>query len=49
MLVTAIPTWQAGDTFLAGSELVKFRILDVDTEDPPPKANGVFTVEAVEE
>jgi hypothetical protein len=48
MFVTAIPIWKAGDEFLAGPELVKFRILDVDIEQTPGDAHGVFTVEAVE-
>jgi hypothetical protein len=42
MCVTAIPSWKAGDTFLAGTELVKFRILDVDTEQTPGDAHGVL-------
>jgi hypothetical protein len=31
-----------------GSELAKFRILDVDTEQMPAGSGGVFTFEAVE-
>ena len=45
MFVTAIPNWKTGDEFLAGSDLVKFRIVDVDTEQSPGDAHGVFTVE----
>lgn len=48
MFVTAIPSWKPGDEFLAGSDLPKFRILDVDTEQTPGDAHGIFTVEAVE-
>ena len=29
MFVTAIPTWREGDTFLAGAELQRFRILKI--------------------
>lgn len=47
--LTAIPSWKPGDEFLAGSKLVKFRILDVDTEQTPGDAHGVFTVETVED
>jgi hypothetical protein len=49
MFVTAIPSWNVGDEFLAGSDLVKFRILDVDTEQTPGGAHGAFTVETVGE
>ena len=49
MFVTATPNWKPGDEFLAGSELVKFRILDVDTEQTPGDADGVVTVWAVDE
>ena len=49
MFVTAIPSWKPGEEFLAGSALVKFRILDVDTEQTPGDAHGVFTVQAVVE
>jgi len=49
MFVTAIPSWKVGDEFLAGSALVKFRILEVDTEQTPGDADGVFTVEGVED
>jgi hypothetical protein len=38
-----------GDTFLAGSDLREFRVLDVNTDDVPAEASGVFTVEAVDE
>jgi hypothetical protein len=34
-----------GDTFFAGSDLRKFRILDVNTEEGRDGACGVFTVE----
>jgi hypothetical protein len=36
MFVTAIPSWKPGDEFLAGSELVRFRILDVDSQQTSP-------------
>ena len=39
MFVTAIPSWRPGDTFLAGSELQRFRIVDVNTEDPPDESH----------
>jgi hypothetical protein len=29
MFLTAIPDWRVGDTFLAGSELQRFRILAI--------------------
>ena len=49
MFLTAIPNRRAGDKFLAGRGLVKFRILDVDTdantEQNPAGLSGVFTVE----
>ena len=45
---TAVPDWKAGDTFLAGSDLRRCRILDVNTEDPPAASHGVFTVEPVD-
>jgi hypothetical protein len=30
VFVTAIPSWKPGDEFLAGSDLVTFRIVDVE-------------------
>jgi hypothetical protein len=48
MFITAIPNWKVGDEFLGGSDLQKFRILEVDSEQVPDGADGVFTVEAVE-
>jgi hypothetical protein len=33
IFITAIPRWQAGDTFLAGPSIRQFRILDVNTDD----------------
>jgi hypothetical protein len=30
VFVTAIPTWNAGDTFLAGPDLTRFRILEIE-------------------
>lgn len=47
VFVTAIPSWNVGDEFLAGTDLVKFRILDVSAEDVPEETHGVFTVERV--
>ena len=41
MFVTAIPRWEAGDTFPAGSDLRRFRILDVNTENPPEEFASV--------
>jgi hypothetical protein len=32
--LTGLDGWQVGDTFLAGSELQRFRILAIDTEAP---------------
>ena len=49
MFVTAIPSWRVGDEFLAGSDLRKFRVVDVSDEEPPPDADGILTVEAVDE
>ena len=45
---TAVPDWKVGDEFLGGSDLQKFRIVAVNTEDPPEEFNGVFVVEPVE-
>jgi hypothetical protein len=49
MFLTAIPSWKPGDTFLAGSELVRFRILDVNTDEVPDGAHGVLIVEGAED
>jgi hypothetical protein len=46
--VTTIRSWEPGDEFLAGSDLRKFRIVAINTEDPPEEFNGVFIVESVE-
>jgi hypothetical protein len=48
MFLTAIPNWKVGDEFLAGSDLRKFRILDVNSEQVPDGAHGVLTVEPVD-
>jgi hypothetical protein len=49
MFLTAIPNWKVGDEFLAGRHLEKFRIVGVNTEDPPGRAHGIFVVEPVGE
>lgn len=46
--LTAIPSWRAGDTFLAGSELRRFRIVAMD-EAPSDDFHGLMTVEAVDD
>jgi hypothetical protein len=48
VFVTTMSSWRPGDEFLAGSTLQKFRILDVDSEQQPDGADGVFTVELVD-
>ena len=49
MFVTAIPTWKPGDTFLAGSDLRRFRIVAVEPEvTGVADHHGVVTVEPVE-
>ena len=48
MFLTAIPTWKAGDEFLVGRDLRKFRVVAVNQDDPPPESNGLLVVEAVE-
>jgi hypothetical protein len=51
--LTAIPEWRAGDEFLAGELLQRFRILGiapVDDQDPDPVADlfdAYWTVERV--
>lgn len=42
--LTAVPTWKPGDTFLAGSDLVRFRIVDIQ-EPPSDDFNALFVVE----
>jgi hypothetical protein len=44
---TIIPTWNVGDTFLAGSELQRFRIVAIETEYDEDAA-FVWVVEPVE-
>ena len=34
-VLTAIPTWKPGDEFLGGSDLQTFRIVAINTDDPP--------------
>jgi hypothetical protein len=46
--VTTIRSWEPGDEFRAGSDLRKFRIVAINTEDPPEEFNGMFVVELVE-
>jgi hypothetical protein len=46
--VTTIRSWEPGDEFRAGSDLRRFRIVAVNTEEPPEEFNGVFVVELVE-
>jgi hypothetical protein len=48
VFLTAIPSWKVGDEFLAGANLTKFRILDIQAERLPKEAHGVFTVEPLE-
>jgi hypothetical protein len=38
----SIPTWAEGDTFLAGTELVRFRILAIDAMMDPDEARDTF-------
>jgi hypothetical protein len=45
---TAIPTWRAGDEFLAGCELQRFRILSIHAELDPPASEVVDAVWVVE-
>lgn len=49
MVVTAIPPWREGDTFLAGPDLTTFRSLDIEPNmDEPTRArpwHAVWTVE----
>lgn len=49
MFLTAIPNGKAGDEFLAGRDPSHVPILDVNTEEQPGGALGVFTVEAVDD
>jgi hypothetical protein len=42
--LTSIPNWKPGDEFLAGRALVKYRIVAIDDEDPPPDFSGIFVV-----
>ena len=46
--LTAIPSWKPGDEFLAGSELVRYRLVEIENGEPPPEFNGVFVVEPVD-
>jgi hypothetical protein len=51
MLVTELDGWKVGDTFLAGTELERFRILAIDFEAPgvlAGYAHGIWIVEPVE-
>jgi hypothetical protein len=40
----SIPSWKPGDEFLAGSNLVKYRIVAIADDDPRPKFSGIFVV-----
>lgn len=46
--ITALPSWEIGDTFLAGGELQRFRILAIDAV-AASDWNGIWTVEPVGE
>jgi hypothetical protein len=48
--VTELDGWQAGDTFLSGPDLQRFRILAIDTDAPGVVvvyADGIWIVEPV--
>lgn len=49
--LTTIPTWRVGDTFLAGSDLHRFRILAVDPNmsEDAPGWDALFVVQPVVE
>jgi hypothetical protein len=47
--LTAIPSWKIGDEFLGGTDLQKFRIVEINTQDPPEEFHGVFVVEAADD
>ena len=44
--LTALPNCKAGDEFLAGTDLVKYRILWVADDDPPEGFAAIFVVAA---
>ncbi len=48
--VTEVPGWKVGDTFLAGEELQRFRILAIDPSliDSAAGWDALFVVEPVE-
>jgi hypothetical protein len=49
MFITAVPDWRAGDEFLAGAELQKFRILEILPEwDEDAAFQAVWVVEPIE-
>jgi hypothetical protein len=49
VFATIIPTWHVGDTFLAGSELQRFRILAIEPEMNEDAAfHAVWVVEPVD-
>jgi hypothetical protein len=49
VFATIIPTWTAGDTFLAGTEPVRFRILAIEPElEEDAPFHGAWTVEPVD-
>jgi hypothetical protein len=51
VFATIIPRWQVGDTFLAGAELCKFRIVAIEPVIVPGEArdtfNAVWVVEPI--
>jgi hypothetical protein len=49
MFVAAVPTWNEGDEFLAGSNLQRFRILAIAPEmTGQADQHGVWTVEPID-
>jgi hypothetical protein len=45
--VTTVLRWRAGDEFVGGDGMQRYRILDIVFRDPPHSYNGVFLVEPV--
>lgn len=46
--VTEVPGWQVGDTFLAGEELQRFRILAIDSRLDLAEWDALLVVDPVE-
>jgi hypothetical protein len=42
--LTALPNWKTGDEFLAGPDLVKYRIVAIADDDPPAGFAAIFVV-----